>query len=281
MTPPLPTRRCALVTRPRAQGEVWQRKLLTLGVPSELLPLIDIGAAPDPEGLHRWWSAEVQPLATDAPPRYAVLMFVSPNAASSLFRTLPNGWRWPEGLWAAATGPGTVTVLLGAGVPASLIVAPPADAAQFDSESLWSVLKDRVAWPGRQVAIVRGEGGRDWLARTLREAGAEVTFVQSYERRAPVLGAVEQALLARALAEPQDHVWLLSSSEAVDHLRTVAPHADWAASVALASHPRIAEAARHAGFGHVVEVRPVPEAVAEALGTLPAPGQAPSQASAR
>ena len=32
--------RCALVTRPRVQGEAWQRKLQALGVQSELLPLI-------------------------------------------------------------------------------------------------------------------------------------------------------------------------------------------------------------------------------------------------
>jgi hypothetical protein len=38
--------------------------------------------------------------------------------------------------------------------------------------------------------------------------------------------------------------------------------------LALASHPRIAESARRLGFGRVIEVRPTPQAVAEALASL-------------
>ncbi|MDQ3273162.1 MAG: uroporphyrinogen-III synthase, partial [Pseudomonadota bacterium] len=47
-------------------------------------------------------------------------------------------------------------------------------------------------------------------------------------------------------------VWLFSSSEAVGHL----PPGDWSQGRALATHPRIAEAARAAGWGVVVESRP-------------------------
>jgi len=162
-------------------------------------------------------------------------------------------------------------VLRTAGVPEALIVAPPAQSAQFDSEALWAVLEPRRPWGGARVAIVRGDGGRDWLATRLRAADARVEFIQSYARRAPVLNANEQLLLQQALADPARFAWLLSSSEAVDHLQALAPAADWSTSVALASHPRIAESARHHGFGQVIEVRPTPEAVAEALGTLRAP----------
>lgn len=251
--------RCALVTRPRAQGVAWQQRLRALGVESSLLPLIDIAPAPDPAALAGWFAR-----LADA----ALVMFVSPNAASGLFEALPAGWRWPVGTLAAATGPGTVAVLRSAGVPEVAIVAPPPDAVQFDSENLWAALEPRRDWAGVRVGIVRGDGGRDWLATTLRAAGARVEFVQSYARRAPVLDGQEQQLLQRALAEPVGFAWLLSSSEAVHHLRTLAPSADWSASVALASHPRIAESARDLGFGRVIEVRPTPEAVAQALGTL-------------
>ena len=47
-------------------------------------------------------------------------------------------------------------------------------------------------------------------------------------------------------------VWLFSSSEAVGHL----PAADWSQARAVATHPRIAEAVRAAGWGVVVESRP-------------------------
>jgi uroporphyrinogen-III synthase len=256
--------RCALVTRPRAQGVAWQQRLITLGVEAELLPLIGIAPAPDPAALRDWF-------ATLTAEPAALVMFVSPNAASGLFDSLSIGWRWPDGTLAAATGPGTVAVLRAAGLPEASIVAPPEEAAQFDSESLWAVLEPRGSWPGKRVVIVRGDGGRDWLATQLRAAGARVEFVQSYARRAPELNADEQRLLQRAQADPARFAWLLSSSEAVDHLQALAPSADWSTSVALASHPRIAESARRRGFGQVVEVRPTPEAVAEALGTLCAP----------
>ncbi|HEX5685699.1 MAG TPA: uroporphyrinogen-III synthase [Ideonella sp.] len=259
--------RCALVTRPRAQGVVWQQRLRALGARAELLPLIEIDPAPDPAALRLWFAA----LAAGGPFQPAALvMFVSPNAATGLFEVLPAGWRWPAGTLAAATGPGTVAALRAADVPAELIVAPPEDATQFDSEALWAVLEPRRDWAGQRVGIVRGDGGRDWLAAQLRAAGARVGFVQSYARAAPRLSADEQALLKQALAQPAAFAWLLSSSESIDHLPALAPAADWQAALALASHPRIAERARALGFGRVLEVKPTPEAVTQALGTLPA-----------
>jgi len=257
--------RCALVTRPRAQGEAWQRRLAALGVCTELLPLIDIVGAPDPAALRSWFAS----LAEGPPVPAALVMFVSPNAAQCLVDALPPGWRWPAGLLAATTGPGTSAVLRGAGVPPDLIAEPAADAAQFDSEALWAVPAMRQDWVGRRVAIVRGDGGRDWLAAQLRAAGAEIEFVQSYARRPPQLDAAGRQLLARALAQPQAFAWLLSSSEAVDNLQAIAPAgARWADALALASHPRIAARAREAGFGAVIEIRPTPEAVGEALAAL-------------
>jgi uroporphyrinogen-III synthase len=256
--------RVALVTRPRAQGEAWQRRLAALGVRSELLPLIDIAPAPDAAGLQRWAGT----LADGPPGPAALVMFVSPNAAQGLFDALEPGWHWPPSTWAGATGPGTAAALRAAGVPEEAIVVPAADAAQFDSEALWALIEPRRSWAGARAAIVRGEGGRDWLAERLRTAGASVEFVQSYSRQPPRLGERERGLLQRALAEPADVAWLMSSSEAIDHLRAIAPAASWADAVALASHPRIAESARRLGFGRVIDVRPTPEAVAEALSLI-------------
>ena len=253
--------RCALVTRPRAQGEEWQRRLAALGVQAELLPLIDIAPAPDPAALRQWFDT----LAGGPPRPASLVMFVSPNAASGLFAALPSGWQWPAGLLAAATGPGTSAALRAAGVPAEAIVAPPTETTQFDSEALWAVLAPRFAWAGRRVAIVRGDGGRDWLAQQLAAEGAEVEFMQAYARIAPRWGEPERALLARALAQPAEFAWLLSSSEALGHLRALAPKADWSGALALASHPRIAATARSLGFGQVVEISPTPEAAAQAL----------------
>jgi len=134
----------------------------------------------------------------------------------------------------------------------------------FETESLWAVLS-ALDWRGQRVLVVRGEDGRDWLAETLQTAGAAVSFLAAYRRAAPRPDAAGRSVLAEALARPQDHVWLFSSSEAVGHLGTLAAGADWSAARALASHPRIAQAAQRAGFGDVGLVEPQVQAVADAV----------------
>ena len=79
----------------------------------------------------------------------------------------------------------------------------------------------------------------------------------------------------QALRAPAEHLWLFSSSEAVANLRTLQPQADWSASQALASHPRIAQAARKAGFATVVVVPPTPQAVVQWLQSGPRLQSAP------
>jgi uroporphyrinogen-III synthase len=256
------TTRCALVTRPRAQAGPWCERLQALGVPARALPLIDIAPAADPGRLRDWFAS----LGGGAgQPAASLVMFVSPNAAQCLVDALPPDWAWPAGLLAGATGPGTAAVLRRAGVPEGALVQPAADAGQFDSEALWALLAPRLDWAGRRTAIVRGDGGRDWLATQLLHAGAQVEFVQAYARQAPRWGEAEQALLAEALARPTAFAWLLSSSGAVDHLAALAPRADWSGALALASHPRIAERAERLGFGRVLPVRPAAEEVAGLL----------------
>lgn len=254
-----------LVVRPRAQAGAWVDQLAALGVPARALPLIEIVPAPDAASVAAVF-AQVE--ASSAQP---VLVFVSPNAVLGFFDavaaargTPARALAWPAHAWAAATGPGTVAALRDCGVPSGRIAAPAADAAQFDSEALWSTIRGW-AWTRRPAWIVRGNGGRDWLGTRLRDAGADVRVVQSYGRAAPLLSDTERALLAAALAAPARWTWMFSSSEAIDHLQALAPHARWDAGRALASHPRIAERARALGFGAVAIVAPTAAAVAAAV----------------
>jgi uroporphyrinogen-III synthase len=76
----------------------------------------------------------------------------------------------------------------------------------------------------------------------------------AYERRAPPSTPALQALLQSATASGS--LWLFSSSEALVHLRGLAPAAVWTQASALATHPRIAATAIVTGFGRVMDTRP-------------------------
>jgi len=228
-----------IVTRPRAQAEVLVHELQGSGIDAAALPLIHIAPLSDARPLQQAWAGL---------PQTALVIFVSANAVLHFVRQRPSHVAWPAQLLAGSTGPGTSAALRTAGVPAHLLVEPAGEV--FDSEALWRQLQTR-DWRGLRVCVVRGEGGRDWLAERLGAAGAQVEFLTAYERQLPQLDAPGQALLDAASAKPRHHLWVFSSSQAVDHLGQLAPRADWSAASAVAAHARILARAQQLGFGHL------------------------------
>ncbi|MCO5124240.1 MAG: uroporphyrinogen-III synthase [Rhizobacter sp.] len=248
-----------LVTRPAQQAADWVARLRDAGVDAAALPLIAIEDAPDAAAVQSAWAG----LAS-----MRLVVFVSPNAAERFVAAQPAGTAWPPGTRAAAVGPGTSRVLRAFGLGQSQIVEPASDAPQFDSEALWAQLRT-TDWQGARVLVVRGDGGREWLADTLRAAGAEVGAVCAYRRAPPRLDAAQRALLAAAQAEPRAHLWFFSSSEAIDNLDAlVGPGADWSHARALATHPRITARAQRSGFRHVAPSRPDLESVRACIQSL-------------
>jgi uroporphyrinogen-III synthase len=229
-----------IVTRPQAQADALVAELRAAGIEAVALPLIDIAPVTDEQPLREAWRR----LDT-----YALLMFVSANAVQHFMRLQPASTAWPARLLAASPGPSTTAALRKAGVPPALLVEPAGEV--FDSEALWQQLRTR-DWQGRHVLVVRGEGGRDWLAEQLRERGATVDFVAAYLRGPPQLDATARSLLDGALAQPQQHLWAISSSEAAAHLARLAPQTDWRAAAAVAPHPRIVQVLQQLGFGQVL-----------------------------
>ena len=252
-----------IVTRVQPQAQHWVEQLNKSGWQAQAMPLIELRAALDTEPLRTAW----RELAS-----YAAVMFVSRAAVdfffkenSALAQTEPGLTAIKTRMW--STGPGTAAALLEHGVPAGRVDSPPEHAGQFDSEALWAQVGDRIK-PGDRVLIVRGDSGadeataepsrpgvgRDWLAQQLMRAGAWPSFVVAYRRAPPTWDAAQQAI-ARAGAS-DGSVWLLSSSEAVTHLRDLLPGQDWSGARAVATHPRIADAARQLGLLQVVVTRP-------------------------
>ncbi len=245
------------VTRPEREALRWVQALRERGLQAYALPLIAIAAAPDTAALAA---------ARGALDTCAAAMFVSANAVEGFLagRASP----WPAGTRAWATGPGTAQALVAAGVPPAQVDVPPADAARFDSEALWDIVRASIR-PGDRVLIVRGgdaqgqAAGRDWLALRLQEVAAQVDTAVAYVRDLP---AWDKEQRARANAGVHDGAWwLFSSSEGVDNLARLVAGADWSGARALCTHPRIADAAHAAGFGTVATVRPGLEDIAAFL----------------
>ena len=247
-----------IVTRPAAQAALWLRQLAARGIDAIAVPLIEIVPAPDPEPIRAAWAG----LATRG-----LVVFVSANAVLHFFVARPAGATWPTPLLAAAPGPGTADALRAEGVSDAAIIEPAPDAPQLDSEALWQRLAGR-DWQGASVLIVRGDGGRDWLAGHLAQAGATVDTVAAYARVAPQLSAEERRNVERAFADPEGHVWLFSSSEAIANLEALAGAPGPTRSHAIATHPRIAARARQAGFASVSEVQPGLDAVVACIQSM-------------
>ncbi len=245
-----------LVTRPHEDALRWVAGLRNLGLAAEALPLIDIAPLLDEAALDAAWQGLAE---VDA------LMFVSANAVTHFFGPGPRSW--PSHLRALAPGPGTARALLALGVPPVQIDAPAEAAPQFDSEALWQVVGVR-PWAGRRVRLVRGRDeeadaastGRNWLAEQLQAAGAHVEALAVYQRAAPRFSARQLERMAQA--QTDGTLWLFSSSQAVSHLP---PALSWGRARALATHPRIAEAAHRAGFGQVAQCRPTLADVAASI----------------
>ena len=249
-----------IVTRPEGDAQRWVRDLAALGHAAVALPLIQITPSHDAQAVIRAWQAL---------DRYVAVMFVSGNAVQYFFALKPPlaPAAVAQGalkIRAWAPGPGTADALLKLGIDAAQLDAPDPASAQFDSESLWQRVGGQVR-AGDRVLIVRGGDGatgsfasaglgREWLANRILSAGGKVDFVVSYQRGVPCFSVADRALACSASEDGS--VWLLSSTEAVANLRAWLPAQSWHHAKALATHPRIAAAAKEAGFGVVQESRP-------------------------
>ena len=272
-----------LVTRPEPDAQRWVEGLRARGFAAQALPLIAIAPAADAPEVARVW----QQLES-----WRALMFVSRNAVEHFFAALPvklieeKPWRGAQLQTRAwAPGPGTCEALVLAGVDAALIDSPSADAEQFDSQHLWRVVEPQVAASDR-VLIVRGCGssggleaadhakaesgaelvGRDWLARKLAAASAQVDFLTVYQRLPPAWSEAQLALAAQAAGA--ESVWLFSSAQALANLAHCLPGQDWRTARAVATHPRIAQAARTLGFAVVCLSRPSLDEVAASIESI-------------
>ena len=227
-----------LITRPEGQADTLLAGVRALGGFASHIPFLAITPMQAEQALN----AVAQRLN-----HYRAVLFVSANAVQTSWPILTSKMPWPTSLAAATVGSGTGRVLRDLGVQQILM---PED--RFDSEGLmtlpfFSAEKCR----GQLFALIRGDGGRDFLARTLCARGGIVDEVASYQRH---LNTDAVPALLRLYEQAPPTLAVISSSESLQRLMQVMPEelaTRFRGITLIVPHERIADAALALGFERV------------------------------
>lgn len=185
-----------LVTRPAEAAARLGEAVETAHGRPILFPAVEIAAAAEPEAVR----TQLKQAG-----RYDLLIFVSRNAVEYGFDLLPD--TLPASQQVAAVGASTAAALEDCGLEPTLVPQ------RYDSEGLLE-LPQLADMTGKRVLILRGNGGRELLADTLRERGAEVDYAEVYRRLIPQRSA---ANLVKGWENWIDVV-VVSSGEILDNL---------------------------------------------------------------
>ncbi|WP_278617892.1 uroporphyrinogen-III synthase [Ectopseudomonas oleovorans] len=230
-----------LLTRPAEECAALAQTLAAQGVASHCMPLLAIETLDEtPE--QRSAFADLQ--------RYCAVIVVSkPAARISLQLLAQHGAPTPELPW-FSVGAATAAVLAEQGLGVHF-----PDLGD-DSEALLALpaLQQAIAAPAPRVLILRGEGGREFLAESLRSQGVSVDYLPLYRRVLPQYAPGE---LSRQVRAERLNGLVVSSGQGFEHLLQLAGD-DWSALARLplfVPSPRVAEQARAAGAQIVVDCR--------------------------
>ncbi len=188
-----------VVTRPTGQAEKLIDILENAGATVVHFPVIEITAMPEQERLLE----QARQLGT-----YDIAIFISRNAAIYGIALLQQDG-WPEYTQIAAIGNGTAQQLQSLGYRANIISSTTANSEGLLAEPLMNSVK------GKRILIVRGQGGREKLAESLRSRGAKIDYFECYKRSCPSINA---DVLSQLWDRNSMHGIILTSAEGLKNL---------------------------------------------------------------
>lgn len=159
-----------VVTRPARQARELCALIEQQGGTAHPVPVLEIKGPRDPQAVEDIAGR----LGT-----FDTLVFISRNAVTCGLDVLTKEGGLPDGTRVAAVGRATAEALERQGVAVDIEAAPP-----YNSESLLAAASLH-SLEGRRILIIRGEGGRELLADTLRARGAHVEYAEVYRRACP------------------------------------------------------------------------------------------------
>ena len=190
-----------LVTRPAHQADNLSRLIEERGGAAIRFPTLAIVALDD--------SCAIQNTLAHLD-RYQWLVFISANAVT-MHSYYADGVKINEfkPIRIAAIGRATAQALALAGLTVDLVPE-----SGYNSEALLA-MPQMQQLKGQNCLIVRGEGGREELATTLRSRGAYVEYLEVYKRVTPDIDNSQVSLL---LAQDKLDVITVTSGEALQNL---------------------------------------------------------------
>ncbi len=201
-----------LVTRPKHQAQILCDLIQQQGGTTLLFPTLEI--------IPLTISPDTLPTHVDK------AIFVSANAVQYGFPYLD--YLQVEQL--IAIGKKTSQILQQQTNQAILIAPPP-----YNSEALLQQLSNLT---GQQIIIFRGQGGRELLAETLVQRGANVSYVNVYRRQQPIMDA-------KWLNAQKIDIVIVTSGESLQNLFSMLKQHQWLETTPLVTiSPRVTDLAR-------------------------------------
>lgn len=174
---------------------------------------------------------------------YDIAVFISANAVERGMALIRRHTRLPVHLRLAAVGRHTAETLMHSCGRID-IQAP----APYNSETLLAA-PEMQAINGKRIVIFRGVGGREHLAETLRQRGAQVVYAEVYRRVKPDLKPDDVLQRMRNI-----DIVIVSSQDGLHNLMEIAEMAkrrEWLLNrQLLVISPRVAKMAASLGFKH-------------------------------
>lgn len=220
-----------VLTRPEGDNSRLESTLAAQGYDTYIQPLLRIASLPESE------LPDPPDLTGDD-----LCIFISANAARMGLPTLMGGMV-ENGIVSFAVGPRTANVLEVEGLP---VIVP----EQMDSEGLLALPELRNV-QGRRVVIVKGEGGREVLARELEAKGALVEEYICYRRESAL---VDSDTFCASLLDYEKIIFQANSGQTLAALTTVLEQCEGASFLqqcVIVPSQRVADDARNLGWQRV------------------------------
>ncbi|TAN70698.1 MAG: uroporphyrinogen-III synthase [Methylobacter sp.] len=189
-----------LVTRPEHQAENLSRLIGEQGGIAVRFPTLEIVSRED--------AYQIKNTLANLD-RFQWVIFISANAVNFALKANSGKIARTKSVRFVAVGQATAQAMKMVGLPVDLVPEH-----GYNSEAL-------LAMPGLQqvegqnVLIVRGEGGREQLATTLRSRGAEVNYLEVYKR---IIPRIDSSPVVKLLTQRGLDVITVTSVEALQNL---------------------------------------------------------------